>query len=547
MALAACTMIAAWASPLVTPVQAQTSPEMKPLAIVALAGYDSLLADANFIGTLMGNPQLSQQFEPMLMGFTQGLDKTKPLGLIVQSDGMGFSGALCIPVTDLKQLVTNLQMFGVTSEDAEDGMLMISASGQQLYAIEKNGWAFLSMMPQFLEGLPDNPGETFTTLTEEYDLGIRAYAQNIPQPYREMLVQQLQQGMEQGLQKIPNETDEAYQVRKNVALAQIEQLKRLVNEVDEATLGFALDGDQQRAYFDFVYTAVAGSQLADQIELNSNPTTNYAGFFQPDAAMMASFASKIAEADLAQIDQMFNALHQQIEKAIDEETDLPSDEARAVMKSAVSDFMDSFIATLKAGAFDGGAVLNMSPESLTFVAGGFNGDPAKVESGLKKLVELAKEEPKFPGVEWNAATHADVNFHRLTVPIPEGEEARQLFGDHLNVLVGIGNDSVYLALGRDAMEAVKNVIDTSAAEPGKEVPPSEITFSLGQIVTVVAAFADEKDKPNLEMVANMLSSEANARDHVRMVVQPIENGARSRIEIEEGVLRAAIMMGQMAQ
>ena len=50
------------------------------------------------------------------------------------------------------------------------------------------------------------------------------------------------------------------------------------------------------------------------------------------------------------------------------------------------------------------------------------------------------------------------------------------------------------------------------------------------------------------MVATMLEENVEGRDHVRIVVQPIPNGARTRIEAEEGVLRAigmAVMQAQM--
>ena len=36
---------------------------------------------------------------------------------------------------------------------------------------------------------------------------------------------------------------------------------------------------------------------------------------------------------------------------------------------------------------DGGAVLNMAPGSMSFVVGGLITEPAKIESGLKKLVD----------------------------------------------------------------------------------------------------------------------------------------------------------------
>jgi hypothetical protein len=154
----------------------------------------------------------------------------------------------------------------------------------------------------------------------------------------------------------------------------------------------------------------------------------------------------------------------------------------------------------------------------------------------------------MPEVNWAAEKHGDVTFHTLQAPVPEEEEEqRRLFGENLDIAVGIGQKAVYFALGRNAMDEVKKVIDASAAAPNKPTAPMELTLSLGQIMTAAQSFADEDDKPQIEMIANMLANEANGRDHVRMVGQPIENGIRMRLEAEEGVLRAIGMAAMQAQ
>ena len=527
--------------------QAQSG-ESKPIAVITLNSVNHLLEDVNFIGSLAGQPRMADQVRPFV-GMLQGLDNDQPIGAVIQSDGVSPGGAICVPVKDFKMMLGGLQMFGVTSEEGPDGTMQIGAQGQTLFARETSGWAYLSMMPQMLENVPDNPGEIFGKLTAEYDLGIRLHVQNIPEAFKQMALSQLQAGMEAGMQKLDTESDEQYEARKAMTKVQVDQLKQAAQDLDELTFGVSIDGDNQRTFIDISYTAVAGSKLAGQIAMNSDPKTDFAGFFQPDAAMMMSFASKIGEADVAQIEQMFAAMSKQVETAIDEESDSKTDEERALIKAAVSDFMEAFKSTLQAGKMDGGAVLNVSPTSLSLVAGGFVADPGKVESGIKKLTELAKkEDSEFPGVNWNASSHGDVQFHTLSMPIPEDEDeetARELFGETVDVAIGIGKQTAYFALGRDCLEAVKGVMDTSAASPQKSVPPMEMTFALSQIMETVATFADDGDKAQIEMIANMLASEANGRDHVRIVVQPIENGARTRIEAEEGVLRA-IGMGAMA-
>lgn len=530
------------------------SGELKPLAIVAINGYDDIVKDISFIGSLVGQPQASMQLEMMIQMFTQnqglvGLDKSRPLGVIILTDGMSFPGAACVPITDLDALLGVLEPLGVETEDQGDGLRHLTFNGKDLFVKVQGNWALVAPMPQMLENLPENPGKFFASLAEQYDIGIRAFVQNIPEPFRQMAVQQFTQSLESSLEQLPDEDDEAYAIRKSVAQAQMQQITRMLEEMDELTFGISLDSDQQRALVDFAFTGAEGTTLANQIAEYSNAKTNFAGFFQPDAAMMLSFASKVTEDEVAQVNQMFDTISQQVMKSIDDEEGIPSAEARDVLKSAMGDFLDALKATVAGGMLDGGAVLNMTPQSLTFVAGGLVGNPAKIESGLKKiaaLAELAGEEPECPDIEWNANSHGDISFHTISVPIPESKlQPRQLFGDKLDMVVGIGKQSVYYAMGRDCLDAVKQVIDASRAEPGKAIAPMEATFSLGQIMEVAVAFVDEDDKPMIEMISNMLTNEGTGRDHIRMVVQPIPGGLRYRLEVEEGVLKA-IGMGAMA-
>lgn len=522
---------------------------MKPLAVIAFNNVNNLLDDANFIGLLAGKPGVADQVRPII-GMLVGLDTDQPIGLIVQTDGIAPSGVLCLPVKDLKTLLDGVGMFGITREDGPDGTIQIGAQGQTLFAREANGWAYLSMMPQMLDNLPANPGEILNTLTKDYDIAIRVNVQNIPEAYKQMALSQIQAGMEQAMQRRESESDEKFAARQELTKMQIEQFKTAVQEIKELTFGIGVDSENQRTYFDLVYTAITGTNLAKQMAFNSDPKTDYAGFFQPDAAMMMSLTSKATEADLAQADQNFDLMFKQFETAFNKETaDKLSDEDREAAKSIFVDFFDALKATVKAGKMDGGAVLNVSPTSFSFVAGGFIADTAKVESGLKKAEELVKKnEPDFPGIDWNSDSHADVQFHTFSIPIPAGEEeAQQMFGATVDVAIGLGKESAYVSIGRDCIEAIKGIINTSAATPQKSVPMMEGTLALTQILDTAAEFVKGDDKAQVLMIANMLANEANGRDHVRMIAQPVDDGIRIRFEAEEGVLRAIGMAVQHAQ
>ena len=92
-----------------------------------------------------------------------------------------------------------------------------------------------------------------------------------------------------------------------------------------------------------------------------------------------------------------------------------------------------------------------------------------MEGLLRKVAELAKDEPEFPGIKFNADTHANVRFHTLKLPVPAdaGEDVRNLLGDELEVAIGTGDKSFYLAFGKDSVGTLKKVIDQSAADAQK--------------------------------------------------------------------------------
>ena len=240
-------------------VHAQSSDASKPLAIVTLAGYDELIKDINFLGGLAGQPQAAQQLEMMVQMFTQGkglagLDKSRPIGVLVLSDGAGFQGAACLPVTSLDELLGALAGLGIQAEDQGDGVKKITGPNGELFVREQGDWAFVAPMQELLDGLPNDPGEFFAPLAKEYDIAARVFVQNVPEQFRQMAMPMITQSMESSLEQLPDENDEAYELRKSVAKAQLVELTRMLDEKEVLTRGLPIHREEQRVPADFSFT-----------------------------------------------------------------------------------------------------------------------------------------------------------------------------------------------------------------------------------------------------------------------------------------------------
>ena len=532
---------AALALAAMAPAAVQAQENSNQIALVTLSSYDEIVADVGFIGRLGGQPHMAQQMEGMLQFVTGGrglvgLEKSKPIGIAVSADGADVTVKGLIPVSDMDELLDLLGTWGIIAEDGEDGVKELAAQGQTLYAKEADGYAVIGYTPAAAKSGAAGAEAMINTLAGDYDIAARVFVQNIPSEYRNMAIEQLKAGMEMGMRRNPGESDQQFEMRKNLTQAQVEQFSQLLEDADQLTFGWSIDGQQAKTFVDFMLTAAPGTKLARQIAEAENLTTDYAGFYQPDAAATMTFCGKVTQEDIDQATQMFEGVRKQVMQQIQEEAGLPDDQAREVVKSAVGDFFDAFVATLKGGKIDGGAVLNMDPSGLTFVMGGLVAEPDKIESGLKKLEALAEQDDDFPGVSWNADQHGEISFHTIHVPVPDHEdEARQMFGDQLEIGIGTGGKSAYFAIGRDAVAGCKQIIDASKANAGKEVPPMEMTASLGKIMATVSQI---EPNPIVTKISDMLESEAQGRDHIRIVEHVIDNGIKVRIELEEGVLRA---------
>ena len=138
-------------------------------------------------------------------------------------------------------------------------------------------------------------------------------------------------------------------------------------------------------------------------------------------------------------------------KGIDADKNLNTDEERDKAKAIIGQFLQVAEDTVKGGKSDAGAVLLLKPKSLSFGVGGLVADGNKLAGALKDLVAFAKDKSvPLPEVKFDAEKHAGVTFHTVSIPLQTSkEEAQVLLGDPLQVVVGTGAKSAYLAFGQD--------------------------------------------------------------------------------------------------
>lgn len=503
----------------------------KPVAIVSLSSVEETLADIGYVTRAAGAEDAGRTAILLGNAFTNGLDKKRPMGLYVtQADG-DFPAVAFIPVSDLKVVFETFKEQIGEPKDVGDGILEVG-TGQTAYIKEVNGWAFVSKEKAHLGKLPADPTALLGDLPTKYNVAVKLFSQNFDPKMKQIAIDEMKAGLERGLDAgAQANQDVDPEVAEAIGRQIVGDIERLINESDELLFGFAIDAQAKKTYFDMSLTAIEGSSLAKQMASLQGSKTAFSGFLRDDASVTLGLTSTLAAEDIKQIQTMLTQVRKEAMKEIDDDPDL-AENKRGQAKEVVGKFISVIDATVAAGRIDGGAALVLEPESIAFAGGALVADGEKLEEAVKELVALAKDEPDFPKVQLNAATHAGVTFHRLTAPIPEDEEeARELFGETIDIVLGTSPKAVYLAFGDECEKLLKDVLDASAQQPSQQVPPFQLNVAMLPILKFVESVDNNPVIPDLIELL-----EKSKSDRISITARGIQRGAQYRFAVDEGVL-----------
>lgn len=517
---------------LVLPLAAARAQQPKPVVVVSIASIEDTLADVGYITEAAGNGEAGRTAILFGNAFTGGFDKKRPIGAYVTLAGSEPQPVIFAPVTNLQQILETFKEQLGEPKDQGDGVFEIG-KGQSAFYKEQAGWVFIAQQKEHLTGLPADPGALLGTLPKDYNIAVRVLANNIPEDLKKFGVDQIkvafERSFEQGAANAPPDQREAME---KVGKNSVAQITRIMEEMEEVTIGLSIDSVAKKTFVDVALLAKDGTALARQFAMNTGLKSNFGGFLLPEASVTMNFTGKLGPEDILQQVNLLNTMKGQVMKQIDNDAGVEAAK-REPIKQVVGQFMDVLTKTIESGKMDGGAALVLEPKNISFVAGLYVADGAMFETAFRKLVEVAKDEPEFPKVQFDVATHGGVKFHTLSVPIPEGEaEMREFFGPNMDIVLGTSPGSAYLAFGKNAQPLIKKVMDASATTADKEALPMQLHVGLLPIMKFMQSVDDNPIYPALTSTL-----EAAGNDKISLTSTGTGRGSTGRFEIGEGVLK----------
>jgi len=518
---------------------------VKPVAVLSIASWEKLKADTLYIADLVGQRDGAESGIAIGQIYLSGIDLKRPLGAYVTISAAGEPrGVAFIPVTKLETILKNFEGQIGKPSDAGNGIKQFDVPTGSVYIKEVKGWAFVSNEMDAFDALPPDPVALLGKLPSMYDIAIKANVHDIPQELRQTAVDAIQSGFEQGLERSAG-SDADRELQEKLGRMSTKQFTRMIEELNEVTVGWGVDKTLKATYVDFTVTAVEGTATARQMANLKDAMSGFAGFLLPDASINLNGTTQMSKDEIEQNVTLLEIVRERAGKEIDNDAGLDATQ-RTAAKDLVAQFFGVLTDTVKGGTIDYGAALVLDEKKLNFAGGILVADGKKLETAFAKLVELAKNEPDFPDVKLNAGKHGNVNLHTIAVDLPSeaDEDARELFGgDKVLITLGTAPKALYVAFGKEGEEVMKKAIDASTAKAQQKVPPSQVNFFLKPIMKFAASM-DKSEDPRLQAAAEVFEDAEEGADEINVTTKPIPGGAIGRLQISEGVLK---LIGEAAK
>jgi len=509
---------------------AQEAKTARPLLTFTIAGIDRLLEDADYMFASIDRSELSETLAGLLANARdlKGMDRTKPLGVMLFLDGFNPQVVGFVPVTNLDEMMQTLSFGPVAPQKKGDGEYEIAGGAGTLTIRQIGGYAFGSNNAANLDQDFADPDKLLQRFNNAYDISLSLNIKSIPRGTKGLFLDFLRAQQETELQQRDNEPDAAYAVRKAAAEGQMQGFEQFVNETEEVTIGWNVSSKEKSAYLEFVIAAEPKSEYAALLNELKSTRSIFADLVDENAPLSISVSSLIDPPGKKMLLEMIKAGNPEVSKRFGEATGLKEGDV-----NPIDSMFSALGATIEKGKIDVAAqVLGEPPGPFVFLGGIKVADDAGWSSAAVGILDRLKGNEAFETVETNVSTHEGITFHRIK-PRGLGRGGERIYGTNPHFYVGAGKEVLWIAFGaEDALPKLKKAVDTvgEAGDLGKTVPPMRLVFHAGHWLSL---FGDANDR--FTSLARQAFSKGG--DAIRVDISHIDDGMRSRLTFEEGWVR----------
>lgn len=575
-----------------SPIQPIFSGGKKPFVVVTASSANQLKEKATFMFESAGYPDavdiVLNQLDNTVNGLS-GLNWDRPVGMMIFLNAIvppQLEFVVFAPMSSKEQFQSMMELGPVIMREDEEGRFTLVGPNQDISIRTENGYAFIQlpiMQPDtaFERELP-SPGTLTAHLTSQFDVGVTLDVEAVPKVTRDLMLNFLTATMSTQIQQRDGESDGSYQMRRSWMQADIDSLKLLLNEMQRMSLGVKIDSESENpgAHMDMIMQVREGTKLLEAMMASSTRPSYFTPLLSEESPVSLSYSGVMAEWDIERYIGVLEGFKGEIGRVV-EENDLG---AAPVEGGPLMNALNALQATAQEGHFDSFAQLYRDADDKLAVVTALRvveGETLAV--GLRDMLMRVQDKADIGEMTLGAAEHQSISFHRIEFRNPDAG-AKELFGNKPQVNFGIGDRSMWMAVGgeesfstltgvmdelveayenptarevpasmrlvvrtTDLMELVQSAesanrkerrdqfqVDEEAAEAVKDAAQSRGGDEAAARLERFQARREARQKRTQEFMETL----ADGGDRLVIEARPAENGARMRVRFEMGFVKA---------
>lgn len=506
--------------------------EPKVLAVAAIDGFTDVRKQLAWLGGQIGQPALAMVADSMLMMATQGrgvngLDTSRPIGLVVTTDGTLPIVHGYIPVKNLDKLLDSLQAsIGVAEKDG-DVRRVAMPSGATIEFVERaapsGAWA-VAATPGSPTGMTD-PLPMLEPVAEELSVGIRVFPSLMPESLRKQLKALLDQAAARAAAQ-----------GQPITPGTVESFVAGLADTESFSIGLAVDTDAKEVFAETSVTNVAGSPAANRMTAAEKGTLTV-GLPPRADGQRPAIAGHVAQVMPADVQPMIvRSLDQAIEQAAD----------NPLAKTIATVARNLVVATLGTGSLE--AAVSVDTSAAT-EAGGLPAvtlgvrvkDGRALEAQLKQALGKGDVVPNVATIAFDTGTAGTTTLHTVRLAIEDTELAKRI-GDSVEVTLAVAPEYAFVLAGGD----VKQRAAAAAAASGKAVPDAKPIADIRVAVDEMLAYNQQLGvEPAAEKAINAAREAGGGT--MLVAVRPVERGVTTRLSADAAAVKALAAMAAPPQ
>lgn len=520
--------------------------EPTPNVVMAIAPAENLLADIDYITKLVGQGDAGQMVRGLSGAYLTGIDRKRPAGAYVHldKDDLTKSRAIAfLPVTSLKTHLGIVATQLGDPEDAGDGISKFTPPGEDaltVYVKENNGWAFYSNDPTHLAKVPADPSLYLGDLPKRYDLAYQFSFENIAPAQRREFIDGMRKQMEDQLAEQLSQ-GESEKLPPELARSLMDSFATYIDGAKALEVGLSIDAANKNISLAYALDANAGSQLEKAFVASRELTAQQSGVLVRGALYLSQRSAKFSPAEVADWDKWIVRFLDDARKA-EPDASSPAAKLDADQRKAIIDWTERLIkATYSDGTTDwGGSTIEVNGKLCSIAA-------ARVAGASKLLAEARTAAEAHRSVydtevaiDWDAGTHQGVQIVKLTPKTLKDDFTTSLYGDTLDVYVGVDANTVFYSFGADALNQLQSAIDRSKANGPIKAQPFRSRIDVAAIARFIAARDPDRSASVTDLLAKLAAGTQKYAIQVQLLSPERASATlEGRLSIDDGVLSIA--------